>query len=96
MMFLVSCNTYQVLCDISFQKNRCRCRCYNLDNLSTVDKFNCKDDWNKYFLGVPNSHPVNYKLNRCEGISGFRVEEVAKDIIPGIREERARCEDRRF
>lgn len=91
--FLVSCNSYQILCDVSFAENRCRCRCYNVDKLKTADKNKCEKDWNEYFLGVPNDHPVNYRTSRCEGISGFRIEEIAKDIIPEIKEERARCED---
>lgn len=94
MMFLTSCQQYQILCDASFAESRCRCRCLNLDTLKTTDKNNCRRDWKKYFYGIPDRHPVNYNVDACEGIAGFRIEEVAKDIIPGIKEERARCEDR--
>jgi len=95
MMFFVSCgDRYQIGCDISFEKQRCRCRCLDAVTLKETDKKNCKKDWKKYFLGVPEKHPVNYRPSMCEGIMGFRIEEIAKDIIPAIKEERAKCEDR--
>lgn len=94
MMFLTSCQSFQVLCDISFAEMRCRCRCYNTDTLKQAPKERCKDDWKKYYYGIPDEHPVNYRVEMCEGISGIRIEEVAKDIIPMIKDERAACEDR--
>lgn len=93
MMFLSSCQSAQVLCDISFAKYRCRCRCYDTDTLKQVNENRCKDDWEKYFGGVPEEHPINYEIEMCEGISGFRIEEIATDIIPMVREERAKCQD---
>lgn len=95
MMSLSSCNSYQVLCDTYLGDGRCRCRCLDLDTLKETDKVNCKKDWDKYFNGIPEEHPVNYGLEACDGIAGFKIEEIAKDLIPLIREERATCEDRR-
>lgn len=54
----------------------------------------CEKDWKKYFGAEPEVHPVNYDIEACEGISGFRVEEIAKDILPQVREYRAKCEDK--
>ena len=96
MMFLTSCNSYQILCDISFSENRCRCRCFNTETLKQAKKEKCEKDWDAYFGGLPENHPVNYIEEACEGIGGFRVEEIAKDIIPMIKEERSACQDGGF
>lgn len=90
---LSSCKQFQINCDASFIKDRCRCRCLDTDTLKITNKENCKKDWTKYFYGTPENHPVNYDIMMCEGLSGFRIEEIAKDVIPMIKEERARCED---
>lgn len=94
MIFLSSCNSHQLFCDISFEEDRCRCRCLSTESLEIADKEKCEKDWEKYFYGIPEVHPINYEVEACEGIGGFRVEEIAKDIIPMINEERAACEDR--
>ena len=94
MTFFVSCNSFQILCDTSFVNSRCRCRCISTKTLKETDKINCKKDWDKYFFGTPEDHPIDYNIHMCEGISGFRIEEVAKDIIPDIKKERAFCEDK--
>jgi len=94
-IFLSSCNSYQILCDVSFEESRCRCRCFDTNTLKQTKKENCTKDWNSYFYGVPDEHPFNFRVNKCEGLAGFRIEEIAKDIIPMINEERAACEDGR-
>ena len=90
---LSSCNRFQILCDSSFSFERCRCRCYDTESLRITKKQNCKKDWDKYFGGTPEVHPVNYDIMYCDEISGFKTEEVITDIIPDVKEYRAYCED---
>lgn len=82
MICLISCNAPQikpvVMCDISFQFNRCRCRCYNINELKTVNPKDCGLD-----IDVPN---WNRRLEACEGISGFFVEDWGTEIIPKAKE----------
>ena len=93
MTLLSSCNRFQILCDTSFVYNRCRCRCYDTEKLATVDKKKCKKDWEEYFGSVPDVHPENYDITYCDEVSGFKTEQVLKDIIPSIKEYKAKCED---
>ena len=94
MICLSSCK-YHVICDASFVKDRCRCRCINTDTLKEVDKRKCKKEWKKYYDGIPNKHPINYELEACEGLTGAIAEIVTGKIIPEINDERRECEDLR-
>jgi hypothetical protein len=62
-----------VSCDISFQFNRCRCRCFDLDQFQTVDDKFCSD-----------FRSGDYPLEYCEGLSGFFIEDMAINIKPNI------------
>lgn len=66
---------YLPLCDISFKFNRCRCRCFNLNNYSTVKPALCGED---FIEG-------NYELEYCEGIAGFYVEDWATEVKPNVK-----------
>lgn len=94
MIFLTSCQNYQVFCDISFKFDRCRCSCLNLDTLEISNPKECKDDWEKYFGVIPSEENTNFSIEFCENISGFFLDEIAKDIIPMIKEERRKCDDK--
>ena len=64
------------LCDISFVKNRCRCRCFNLTNHTVVEDNNCTwTDGEEFRSG-------DYELEVCEGISGFFIDDWAKEVMP--------------
>lgn len=63
------------LCDLSLQFNRCRCRCFNINEFKTVEDAACGED----FQG--GNHPIDY----CEGISGFFVEDWAKEMKPKVK-----------
>ena len=83
-------DSYQIkptpLCDISFQFNRCRCRCLYLKNdLQTVDPKKCGLDWAENVKDFPIEH--------CEGIAGFFVEDIAKHIRPEALETKQCFED---
>lgn len=78
MIFLVSCVhsiKSQILCDISFEKNRCRCRLYDLEKMEALEE------------------PINHPLIHCEGVSGFFLEDIAKDIKPDIKRNIRYCRD---
>lgn len=67
------------LCDISFAKDRCRCRCFSFTDYREVDDENCKwPDDSIFFSG-------DYEIETCEGIAGFFVEEWAREVRPKIR-----------
>lgn len=83
MIFLIAgCQTPKIknhlLCDVSFQFDRCRCGCYDLNNLESIKPQECgieKDEW-----------VWNEEIEYCEGISGFFPEPIATNIIPKIKE----------
>lgn len=88
-IFLVSCPGPQIkprlMCDISFQFNRCRCRCYDLEKLKETEPEKCGiDSENKKW---------NEEIEFCEGISGFYLEDIATHIIPKIKEKKQYIKD---
>lgn len=91
-LFLSSCLTTcpkikpRLSCDVSFQFNRCRCRCLDIENLKEVDPKLCSLDW--------DSSPKNFPLNQCEGIAGFYLEDIATHIRPEARELKQCIEDK--
>lgn len=94
MLVISSCNKHFINCDISLEFNRCRCRCLNTETLKEADAKECEKDWDKYFYGTPTNHPENYELLKCEGLHGFFDRDVFDEIIPAIKEERQRCDDK--
>jgi len=89
--FLISCVDCwtvkpQVSCDVSFQFDRCRCRCLDLQNLETIHQKNCDLDW---------PEPVrDFPLLQCEGIAGFYLDDITKKIKPQAKETKDCYEDK--
>jgi len=88
-LFLISCKTKIIcaqvrknkidhvpICDISFQFDRCRCRCFNLNDWDTVRDEKCGDDF------VGGDFPVEV----CEGIAGFYPSVMALELKPKIKD----------
>lgn len=107
--FLVSCQNIKPLiqCDIKFQNvcidgdckkviaDRCRCRCYSISSIKTVNKKLCERDWSRFYTYnenlfeiidrkkmIPIEHPINLDIRSCDKISGFKLEDIATEIIP--------------
>lgn len=82
MFLIVGCQTpkikKQLLCDISFQFNRCRCGCYDLNKLKAVKPQKCNIEREEWVW--------DEEIEYCEGVSGFFPEAIAIDIIPKIKE----------
>jgi len=81
-IFLSSCVCWKVkprvACDVSFQFDRCRCRCLDIQNIATTDPKACGLDWEE---------PVrDFPIMQCEGITGFYIEDIAKHIKPEAKE----------
>jgi hypothetical protein len=73
-------------CDISFQFNRCRCRCLDLkSDLNTVDPKLCGQNW--------KTDVKDFPLESCDGIAGFYLEDIAKNIRPEALETKQCAED---
>lgn len=77
-IFLNSC--YHIkpkpFCDISFKpKERCRCRCFNYNNLSTLPDTECDTKSVKFKSG-------NYPIQKCQGIAGPYIKDYAEHIKP--------------
>ena len=103
MIFLVSCNTFQTrlvckqikahqikilpLCDISFQFNRCRCRCfdYNKWEASTLRSCSGLVDEGEETKKINGIQVVDKPLMYCEGVAGFFLEDAAQEIKPNIK-----------
>ena len=94
-IFLTSCQHFEIMCDIGVTSEfeRCRCRCVNFKTMKRVRPDLCERDWIKYFDFVPKRETQNYPLFRCDGFTGFHAQEYAEDIIPIIKEERRKCKD---
>lgn len=88
--FVVSCVCWKVKprlsCDVSFQFNRCRCRCLDIQNIATVDPKECGLDWKQ--------DTMNFPIERCDGIAGFYLEDIAKHIRPEALESKQCAEDK--
>lgn len=54
-----------------------RCRCRMVD-LNTLKS---------------KSEPINYDLEYCEGFAGFRLEDIAEEIVPKVKAKVRICED---
>jgi hypothetical protein len=100
MIFLSSCKT-KIICaqinsakikpvmiyDVSFQFNRCRGRCLDVNKWETVPLNQCSGTQED--LG----DSVNFPLESCEGIAGFPFDDIANNIRPNIKKLDAIKED---
>jgi len=68
-----------VLCDLSMQFNRCRCRCFNLNAWDEVEDKACKWAHDEPFK--KGDYPIDY----CEGIAGFYLEDIAREVKPKVK-----------
>ena len=81
------------LCDASFQFNRCRCRCFDMNKWQTLPLNQCGMELNhneegvNKILGVTEqlSDTVNYPLEACDGFVGFNADDMANEIRPKIK-----------
>ena len=88
-MFLIGCKGTikpKILCDVSFQSNRCRCTCYDSEKLQSTDPIKCKIESEEWTWNSP--------LEVCEGITGFYIEDIAEHIIPKINEKKQYIKDK--
>ena len=74
----------QIMCDVSFQFDRCRCRCYDVMNIKTTEDKFCGETFQS----------GNYPIESCEGVSGFKLEQWANPIIPFMKEGKRWINDR--
>ncbi len=68
-----------VLCDLSMQFNRCRCRCFNANRWAEVEDRACKWRYPEPFK--KGDYPIDY----CEGIAGFYLEDIAQEVKPKVK-----------
>ena len=102
MIFSVSCQKIRplILCD-NDADSRCRCRCYSINDIAKVDKNLCSDHWHRFlefnehlFVEIeedeftPIEHPINLDIRSCDKISGFRIEDIAEEIVPWGRKQK--------
>lgn len=110
MIFLTSCKSQIVcsqikeaeivptpMCDISFQFNRCRCRCFDLNRWDSLPLRYCPDmrvelgfvDYSDSFAKekkFSSTEAVNLPLNACEGLVGFNYKHIASNIRPKVKQ----------
>lgn len=72
-----------MLFDISFQFNRCRGRCFDLNTWSNLPINQCIGE--SEFLPIIENNSVNYPLEYCDGIAGFTIEDMALNVRPNIK-----------
>lgn len=66
---------YLPICNISFQFNRCQCRCFDINRFKTVKDKNCGKDFKS------EDHDITY----CDGLLGFHTHDWAIKIKPNIK-----------
>lgn len=69
-----------IMKDVSIQFDRCRLRCFNLNDWQTLPLKECKGYENE----AGNS--LNRPLIECEGVAGFSVEDWASEVRPRIKQ----------
>jgi hypothetical protein len=69
-----------MLYDISFQFDRCRGRCFDLNEWKALPMNMCAG-MESYAL----AESINLPLESCEGIAGFTIEDMAVEIRPKIK-----------
>lgn len=104
MMFSISCKQ-QVICsqiksaeikfhpmyDVSFQFNRCRVRCFDINKWETVEASLCKEldgylpQVQSFTENKKTFEGINLPIKECEGIAGFKLEDIAADVRPNIK-----------
>lgn len=99
MIFLTNCRT-KIICsqienskfppllmyDISFKFERCRARCMDINTWTTLPLAKCGvklDDTELMAIIADNS--INYALEKCEGVAGFSIDDVALTVRPTIK-----------
>lgn len=73
---------------IDLKQSRCRVRCYDYNDLKTVDDDKCDTDDTTFQSG-------NYPIEECNGILGPSVEFFAEELRPGINFNKRQCRDAR-
>lgn len=77
-------NRHQIVpvksCDISFQFDRCRCRCFDFNSWERLDLSECKE-----FAPLTGNRSVDFPILECEGLSGFYLEDAAIKIRPQVK-----------
>ena len=96
-IFLTSCKNQKLICkeidnakvnpvimyDVSFVFNRCRARCFDVNEWKTLPISNCPrliDDTEDL-----TAESVNYEIEKCEGVAGFAIEDIAREIRPNVK-----------
>lgn len=73
-LLLVSCIDIkpQVLGDLKLN-SRCRVKCYNLNNLKTIDKKECAGEWKKFSKYNPELFELYHSDKKINGFKDFLV-----------------------
>lgn len=89
-----------VLYDVSFVFNRCRARCFDANKWETLPISSCPKliPTDLKFLDIVEDHDelsklqlkgspqaVNLDLEDCEGVAGFKVNDMALEIRPKVK-----------
>jgi len=89
-IFSISCKgpkiKPKIMCDVSFEFERCRCRCYDLMNIKTTSPERCDVESNEENWNLP--------IEYCDEITGFYAEDLAKKIIPKARKIKRHYDDK--
>ena len=102
-IFLTSCRQ-QIICsnikmnmidpvpmyDISLQFNRCRVRCFDMNNWSALPLTSCPNlpqgfEDASFIENEKLIEAINLPLESCEGIAGFNPDSIASEIRPNIK-----------
>lgn len=78
-----------VMYDVSFVFNRCRARCFDPNEWKTIDSNLCpsmpQGEIVEEFLDGEFLNSINLPIEECEGMAGFKIEPIAREIRPKIK-----------
>ena len=76
----------QIVCDYSYQFDRCRCRCYDNMKLKRVPPIEC----NQFF----DEEEWEISLHECDGLTGWFIDDVNIEVLPWAKKTRQYYKDK--
>lgn len=81
-----------VMYDISFVFNRCRARCFDVNKWETLPLNSCPqlvppeyEDFKIDYDEKGVAQAINLDLEDCEGVAGFNLDAIGKEIRPKVK-----------
>lgn len=78
-----------VMYDVSFVFNRCRARCFDVNEWKALPISNCPKLNQDQIISESTEEgfveSVNLDITACEGVAGFSIDDIAREMRPKIK-----------